>query len=136
MGHDNPSRPQVAAIAGWKVTAGHLRNVVGSLNANGMTVSQNGHIALTEAGIAAAPEPDMGMTLIDGLRGVLTNPQKQIFECLLSKRRAMARADLAESVGWDANAGHLRNVIGSMRTLEIIDYPSSGMVALQPWVLG
>jgi hypothetical protein len=136
MGHDNPSRPQVAAIAGWKVTAGHLRNVVGSLNANGMTVSSNGHIALTETGIAAAPEPDMGMTLIDGLRGVLTNPQKQIFECLLAKRRAMARADLAESVGWDANAGHLRNVIGSMRTLEIIDYPSGGFVELQPWVMG
>lgn len=136
MGHDNPSRPQVAAIAGWKVTAGHLRNVVGSLNAAGLTVSQNGHIALTETGIAAAPEPDMGLTLVDGLRGVLSNPQKQLFEVLIERRSAMARADLATSVGWDANAGHLRNVIGSMRTLEIIDYPHSGMVELQSWVTG
>jgi hypothetical protein len=136
MGHDNPSRPQVAAIAGWKVTAGHLRNVVGSLNASGHTVSKDGHIALTDLGAAAAPEPDMGVTLVDGLRGVLTNPQKQIFEVLLESGSAMTRADLATSVGWDANAGHLRNVIGSMRTLEIIDYPSSGMVELQAWVLG
>jgi len=136
MGHDNPSRPQVAAIAGWKVTAGHLRNVVGSLNAAGLTVSKDGHIALTETGIAAAPEPDMGLTLIDGLRGVLTNPQRQIFECLLSQGNLMSRSDIAAAVGWDANAGHLRNVIGSMRTLEIIDYPQSGMVELQSWVMG
>jgi hypothetical protein len=136
MGHDNPSRPQVAAIAGWKVTAGHLRNVVGSLNASGHTVSRDGHIALTGKGAAAAPEPDMGLTLIDGLRGVLSNPQKQILDYLLKARGAKSRAEIAESVGWDANAGHLRNVIGSMRTLEIIDYPSSGMVELQSWVRG
>jgi hypothetical protein len=136
MGHDNPSRPQVAAIAGWKVTAGHLRNVVGSLNASGHTVSKDGHISLTELGASAAPEPDMGVTLIDGLRGVLSSPQKQILECLLKARGAKSRVEIAESVGWDANAGHLRNVIGSMRTLEIIDYPSSGMVVLQAWVRG
>jgi len=136
MGHDNPSRPQIAAIAGWKVTAGHLKNVIGSLNSAGLTISKDGHVALSEAGIAAAPEPDMGLTLVDGLRGVLTNPQKQIFECLLEFGGALARGQIAERVGWDANAGHLKNVIGSMRTLEIIDYPSSGMVELQEWVRG
>lgn len=137
MGHDNPSRPHVAAIAGWKVTAGHLRNVIGSLNAAGLTISKDGHVALTGVGAVCAPEPDMGVTLHDGLRGVLSNPQRKIFECLLAARgRAMSRADIAASVGCDANAGHLRNVIGSMRTIEIIDYPSSGMVELQPWVLG
>jgi hypothetical protein len=136
MGHDNPSRPQIAAIAGWKVTAGHLKNVIGSLNTAGLTVSKDGHVALSDAGAAAAPEPDMGLTLIDGLRGVLSNPQRQIFECLLESRRTLSRADIAERVGWDANAGHLKNVIGSMRTIEIIDYPSGGMVELQDWVLG
>jgi uncharacterized protein len=137
MGHDNPSRPQVAAIAGWRVTAGHLKNVIGSLNSAGLTVSRDGRVALTDAGDEVAPEPDMSVTLHDGLRGVLSKPQRQIFECLLSSgRRSLSRAEIAESVGWDANAGHLKNVIGSMRTLEIIGYPSSGMVELQPWVLG
>jgi hypothetical protein len=136
MGHDNPTRPQVAAIAGWRVTAGHLKNVIGSLNSSGLTVSKDGRVALTDAGAAAAPAPDMGITLHDGLRGVLTNPQKQIFEALLSAGGPVSRSDIATSVGWDPNAGHLKNVIGSMRTLEIIDYPSSGIVALQDWVLG
>jgi hypothetical protein len=133
MGFDNPSRAQVAAIAGWKVTAGHLKNVIGSLNSAGLTLSAGGHVALTDAGEAAAPEPDMSLTLVDGLRDVLSNPQKQIFEVLLT-RNAMSRAEVAEAVGWDPKAGHLKNVIGSMRTLEIIDYPSGGMVELQSWV--
>jgi len=139
MGHDNPSRPQVAAIAGWKVTAGHLRNVIGSLNASGHTISKDGHVALTDLGAAAAPEPDMGVTLVAGLRGVLTNPQRQIFDCLYENRRghpSLSRSDIAAMVGWDPNAGHLRNVIGSMRTLEIIEYPSNGVVQLQSWVTG
>jgi hypothetical protein len=136
MGHDNPTRPQVAAIAGWRVNAGHLKNVIGSLNSSGLTLSKDGRVALTDAGAAVAPAPDMGITLHDGLRGVLTNPQKQIFEALLSAGGPVSRSDIAASVGWDPNAGHLKNVIGSMRTLEIIDYPSSGIVALQDWVLG
>jgi hypothetical protein len=136
MGHDNPTRPQIAAIAGWAVNAGHLRNVVGSLNSSGLTVSSQGRVALTDSGRAAAPEPDMGVTLHDGLRSVLTNPQKQIFETLLSNGAAMSRADIAQACGWAADAGHLRNVIGSMRTIEVIEYPSSGMVAFQEWVLG
>src|SRR5205807_192772 len=37
MGHDNPTRPQVAAICGWRVTAGHLKNVIGALNSAGFT---------------------------------------------------------------------------------------------------
>lgn len=136
MGHDNPSRPQVAAIAGWKITSGHLKNVIGSLNSAGLTVSKDGHVALTEAGAAAAPEPDMALTLVDGLRAVLTTPQKQIFECLLESGQSMSRADIARAVGWEPTSGHLKNAVGSMRTLEIIDYPSGGMVELQGWVLG
>lgn len=134
MGFDNPSRAQVAAIAGWKVTAGHLKNIVGSLNSAGLTVGKDGRIALTEAGAASAPEPDMALTLVDGVRAVLTNPQKQIFEVLRKSHTAMTRAAIAEAVGWDANAGHLKNVIGSMHTLEIIRYPASGVVELQMWV--
>lgn len=136
MGHDNPTRPQVAAIAGWRVTAGHLRNVVGSLNAKGLTQASAGKLSLTAAGVAAAPDPDMGQTLHDGLRGVLTRPQQTLFDVLWKFKRKMTREALANACGWDPKAGHLRNVIGSMRTLEIIDYPEPGVVALQDWVMG
>lgn len=47
---------------------------------------------------------------------------------------AMARVDLAELLGWVAISGHLKNVLGSMRTLEIIDCPSQGTVAVAAWV--
>jgi hypothetical protein len=78
----------------------------------------------------------MGLTLIDGLRGILTNPQKQILECLVRVRRPLSRSEIAKALGWDPNAGHLKNVIGSMRTLEVVEYPSTGIVTLQSWVLG
>ena len=135
MGHDRPSRPQVAGIAGWKITSGHLKNVVGSLKTAGLVEYPDaGHITLTEAGAAAAPDPDMSVTLHDGVRSVLTNPQRQIFETLLTTGEPMLREAIAAACGWEPTSGHLKNIIGSLRTLEIVEYPSSGQVALQEWV--
>jgi len=135
MGHDAPSRPQIAAIAGWKITGGHLGNVIGSLKTAGLVDYPNqGSVALTSAGTVAAPEPDASLTLHDGIRGVLSGSQRQIFECLLANGYALSREQIADACGWDSGGGHLGNVIGSLRTLEIVTYPSRGQVELQNWV--
>jgi len=135
MGHDAPSRPQIAAIAGWKITGGHLGNVIGSLKTAGLVDYPNqGSVALTSAGTAAAPEPNASLTLHDGIRGVLSGSQRQIFECLLANGYALSREQIADACGWDSGGGHLGNVIGSLRTLEIVTYPSRGQVELQNWV--
>jgi hypothetical protein len=135
MGHHQPSRPQVAGIAGWKITSGHLKNVVGSLRTAGLVeYPADGRIAMTDAGRAAAPEPDLSVTLIDGVRSVLSGPQKQIFDTLLTAGADMTREEIAAACGWEPTSGHLKNVIGSLRTLEIVDYPSGGRVSLQDWV--
>lgn len=137
MGHHQPSRPQVAGIAGWKITSGHLKNVVGSLRTAGLVeYPTEGRIALTSAGAAAAPDPDMSVTLHDGIRSVLSNPQRQIFDTLLEHAGELAREDIATACGWEPTSGHLKNIIGSLRTLEIVAYPTSGRVALQDWVTG
>lgn len=135
MNHEAPTREQVAGIAGWKITGGHLKNVIGSLNTRGLVCyPTGGTVSLTETGRAAAPEPDMGLTLIDGIRGILSGPQRQIFDCLLEAGAALSRSEIASRCGWDANGGHLKNVIGSLRTLHVVDYPAGGTVALQDWV--
>lgn len=135
MGHDEPSRAQVASIAGWRVTSGHLKNVAGSLKTAGLIeYPREGRLRMTPAGEAAAPEPDTGRTLADGIRSVLNGPQLQVFNFLFEGRRQEPRELIASALGWEPTSGHLKNIVGSMRTLEIVDYPVSGVVALQDWV--
>lgn len=134
MGHQRPTRAQVAAVAGWKATAGHLNNVSGQLRSAGLIeYPEPGRFALTEPGANVAPEPDMGVTLLDGLRSTLSGPQKTVLETMLGRRR-QSRHELCEQVGWNPSAGHVNNVLGQMRSMEIIDYPARGEVELQEWV--
>lgn len=135
MGKNAPTRAQVAAICGWKVTSGHLKNVLGSLSSSGLvTYPEQGRVGLTGEGFALAPEPETGANVIDGIRSTLTGPQRQMFDVLLKHRRPITRDDLAAALGWAPTSGHLKNVAGSMRTLDIIDYPQQGTIALASWV--
>ncbi len=136
MGHPAPSRAQVAAIAGWKITSGHLKNVAGSLSSAGLiTYPRPGAFAFTDAGAAAAPEPDLQATLVESLSSTLTGPQRTAVDALLVKGgRRLSRSDLARDCGWEPTSGHVKNVIGSLSTLEIVQYPEPGVVELQDWV--
>jgi Mn-dependent DtxR family transcriptional regulator len=133
-GHDTVTRAQLAAVAGWKVTSGHLRNVAGSLRTAALIDYPGaGTISLTEAGRAAAPPPD-DTDLRSRIEDVLTNPQRQVFDVLTERREEMSRTDLAVAVGWEPSSGHVRNILGSLRTLDVITYPRQGYVALTDWV--
>lgn len=136
MGNDKPLRPQVAAICGWAASSGHLKNVLGSLSSAGLiSYPAPGQVQITPEGSSVAPEPDMSMTVIDGVRAVLSGPQRALFEALLpGSQTPMDRSDLAEAVGWAPTSGHLKNTLGSLSTLQIITYPSRGSVALADWI--
>jgi hypothetical protein len=137
LGHKDPSRAQVAAIAGWRVTSGHLKNVSGSLKSAGLIeYPRPGHFALTDIGRRFAPEPDMSRKLHDTVRTNLNGSQQQVYDFLLRQdtRNPVARELLARSCGWEPTSGHVKNVLGSLKTLQIIDYPAPGQVALQTWL--
>jgi len=136
MGKDAPLRPQVAAICAWAASSGHLKNVLGSLSSAGLiTYPSAGQVQLTPEGAAVAPEPDTSMTVIDGVRAVLSGPQRAIFEVLLPSGTApMERAAVAEAIGWAPTSGHLKNTLGSLSTLQVVTYPSKGSVALSDWI--
>lgn len=135
-GHEAPTKAQVAAIAGWKVTSGHLKNVAGSLRSAGLIdYPQPGRFALTLSGRDKAPAPDLALSFHDRLRGTLSGPQRLVFDLLISDRATLSREQLARACGWEPTSGHVKNVLGSLRTLEVIDYPAAGQVALQQWVL-
>lgn len=134
-GHESPTRAQVAAIAGWKITSGHLKNVAGALRTAGLiSYPDAGRLALTEAGRERAPDAPSDLSLHDQVRAALTTPQAAVFDALLMNRE-MSRERIALSCGWNPKSGHLKNVLGSLRTLEIVTYPAQGYVALQEWLL-
>ncbi|MBB5051097.1 hypothetical protein HNQ36_001051 [Afipia massiliensis] len=137
MGHPQPSRSQLAAIAGWKVGGSNMRGRLSELSSAGLIhYPASGVVALTEAGQAAAPAPDMSATLVDSIKAMLTNPQLQLFNHLLqSGATPITREDLAGAVGWEPAGSNMRGRLSELSAIEVISYPGKGMVSLQDWVV-
>lgn len=137
MGHAEPTRTMLAAKIGWKPGGSNLRGRLSELSTAGLIEYPTaGKVRLTPAGAAAAPAPDLATTLIDSIRSVLTGPQGLLFEVLLESGQTMARAELAEAVGWEPGGSNIRGRLSEMSSLELIEYPSRGEVRLQDWVTG
>jgi hypothetical protein len=135
IGHPQPTRAQTAAIAGWRITSGHLKNVSESLGL--IDYPRPGHFALTDAGRQVAPAPDTSRGLHDSVRATLNGSQQQVFDFLVradDRAQSVTRDLLARSCGWEPTSGHVKNVLGSLKTLQVIDYPEPGHVALQGWL--
>lgn len=45
------------------------------------------------------------------------------------------RVALCEALGWNATSGHIKNVLGSMRSMELVEYPTQGSVKLVDWII-
>jgi hypothetical protein len=61
----------------------------------------------------------------------ISGPQGDILDALLQVHpQALSREDLANQVGVSPKSGGYANNLGRLRTLDLIDYPTSGMVAL------
>ena len=134
MGQATPSRTQLAGIAGWAPRGSNLRNRLAELAGRQLIAyPAPGLVALTADGRAAAPAPDVSLTLLDSVRGILTGPQRTLFEVLLTGR-ARSREDLAVAVGWEPGGSNLRNRLAEMSRLELVAYPARGLVELQEWV--
>lgn len=133
MGIEQPTRAMVAGVAGWRVTSGHMNNVSGTLRTLGLiNYPSGGAVCLTTEGAAVAPSSD-GLEVYPRLQRFLDGPQMRVVDLLLEKR-TMRRGDLAERAGWSESSGHVNNVLGSLRSLGVIDYPKQGEVSLAEWI--
>lgn len=134
MGH-TPTRTMLAAKAGWTPKGSNLRNRLSELATAGLVAyPQQGVVQLTADGEMAAPSPDLAETLLDCIRSILTGPQSMLFEALLNAGAEISRAELAGLVGWEPAGSNLRNRLSELSSLELVEYPARGSVALQPWV--
>lgn len=134
MGHEQPTRAQLAAIAGWKVGGSNLRGRMAELSAAGLIQYPNANtVSLTDAGIAAAPAPDTGTTLMDSIRSMLSNPQRLLFDAM-KPGVVHSRETVAGHIGWEPTGSNMRGRLAELSALELIEYPARGDVALQDWV--
>ncbi len=134
MGQERPTRAQVAAMAGWSVTSGHIKNVAGELRALGLVdFPGQGVLTLTPEGEAAAPEPDLRQGFRDSLRQVMSGPQRQLFDALLELGGRASRHDACVHLGWSVTSGHIKNIAGELRTMQVLDFPTQGVLELTEW---
>jgi len=135
LGVDQPDKATVAALVGYHPNAKSYANATGSLRTSGrIEYPSGGRISLTDDGRAIA-ENSLPVSSIDELHELwferLGNVARKILEPLLKAHpRAVPVAEVANSAGYHPNAKSFANMKGRLRTLGLIDYPSSGnMVA-------
>lgn len=129
VGHDDVSREMVAAVAGYSPSSGGFNNLLGGLKTSGaIDYPQPGRVALLVDGVGI-PSIDEGTDL---LLASLTNPQKKIVAALVD-RPARSREEVAADTGYSPSSGGFNNLLGSLRTLGIIDYPQPGSAVISDW---
>lgn len=133
MGHDAPTRAQTAIKAGMKARGGHFRGRLSELSGMGfVTYPSPDQVAMTEAGAAVAPEPNVNQTIVETVRPLLSGPQTKIFDAMLDGH--VSRDDIASAADMDATGGHFRGRMSELSSFEIVEYPDKGSAKLQDWV--
>jgi hypothetical protein len=113
---------------------GHFNNVLGSLNSQGLVVyPAPGLVELTDAGMAVASVPEAAPTREDLIERVVSilrdEPRRRVFRSLIAAGDQVSRDELAAASGYTVN-GHFNNVLGSLNSLGVAEYPAPGMVRL------
>jgi len=126
-------RVQVAFLAGYKSRGGRFQNLLGGLRSNGYVAYPGaGVLELTADGREHARHPDLPRTneaLHEAVLARLDAPQQRLLRPILAAYpHALSRRQVAEAAEYDAAGGRFQNLIGSLRTLGLVEYPASGMV--------
>lgn len=132
IGVPEPEQTAVAFLAGYTVGGGGFNNPKGSLRTKGLIEYRGGNLALTDAGreLARVPETPLTTEELHGkVLSVLPGPEQRLLRPLLEVYPDdLSNEELAEASGYTAGAGGFNNPKGRLRTLGLVDYPSSGRV--------
>jgi hypothetical protein len=131
IGHAEPTRHQVALVAGYSPNTSSFKNALGSLRTAGATDSPRpGRVSLT----ATVDEDVMDLTAARGtMLSVLDGPHNRIIEAFNADAAAISRDKVAEGSGYSPNTSSFKNAVGRLSTLGILTRPSMGMLALSDW---
>lgn len=137
-GIDEPSRAQVAGAAVYAPNNGNFNNLVGALKTSGLVEYPTpGTVRLTDEGAATAEQQDAPTTedLHARVRSIISPRHVRIFDAALAAYpESLTRDQLAEASGYQAGNGNFNNLVGKMKTLGFIEYPSPGSVKAADWL--
>lgn len=132
IGVPEPEQTAVAFLAGYTYGGGGFNNPKGALRTKGMIQYRGKSLVLTEEGRAVAKAPDAPLTqeaLHEKVLSVLPTPEKRLLQPLLVAYPSdMSNEELAEASGYKAGTGGFNNPKGRLRTLGLVEYPSSGRI--------
>lgn len=131
LGHNAPSREQVAALANYSPNSGGFNNLIGGMRTAGIIeIPEPGKVALVDPAGSGIDPGDAGEKMLASL----SNPQRELVEAMPKDfATPISRESLAEATRRSPNSGGFNNLIGSLNTLGIFRRPSPGQVALSEW---
>ena len=132
-GIPQPTRQNVAVIAGISAKGGYFSNTLGTMRtAELIDYPGNGLVSLTSKGSGYASLPDAPQNLNDLHQRWFTKlpkAQRTLLEVLIRfYPQKMLRTALAHQAELDANGGYFSNSLGALRSLGLVEYPASGHV--------
>lgn len=131
VGTDQPSRDQVAAVAGYSPGSGNFNNLLGGLKATGaIDYPAQGQVCITFAYTEVPSAQEAKETL---LNKVLGGPHRKILVAMNTLPSPATRDQIAEASEYSAGSGNFNNLLGKLRTLSVIDYPGQGLAEITGW---
>lgn len=139
FGIDQPTNEQVAFVAGYSPTSGGYANPRGALKAIGfLDYPSPGKLTLTAAGEEKADAPDAPPTTEEMHRrimGKLSVPQQRILAPVMEAYpESLTNQEAADKAGYSPTSGGYANPRGSLKSLNLITYPSPGSLRAADWM--
>lgn len=144
VGFSPATKLQTGFIAGYRVgkrVGGTYGNILGELRSSGLIEYPGtvGHVELTGAGRALARSPDIEPTtrgLQEAIFARLDGPERRVLQVLVEAYPShLSKQDTGEAAGYtvgDRVGGTFGNILGRLRSLGLIDYPTPGHAIALP----
>ncbi len=130
IGINEPEQTAVAFLAGYTYGGGGFNNPRGALKTKGLVEYRGARIALTYEGRGKVNMPTTPLTremMREKVMSILPGPERKLLGPLMDAYPdAMTNEQLAEMSGYTNGSGGFNNPKGRLRTLGLIEYPSSG----------
>jgi hypothetical protein len=119
------TKTQVALLTGYSHSAGHFNNMLGRLRSLALIEGGKDSITITATGLGElggewTPLPT-GRALLDFWLAKSGKPERLILEALAAVYPdALTKEELGERTGYSSEAGHFNNVLGKLRSLDLV----------------
>ncbi|MGB8364914.1 MAG: hypothetical protein ACLQUZ_15615 [Rhizomicrobium sp.] len=136
MGSERPNNAQVAWMAGYSPTSTSYTNPRGSLRSKGLLEYPSpDRLMLTGDGAGLAAANKINGPLLDFVLDQLPGPERRILAAIAERfPKAVSNDDAATAAGYSAISTSYTNPRGSLKSKELIAYPSAGFVKAADWL--